>query len=51
MKSEVNSHRSEISFRFEKSFNLHGNFTTANLFSQPTSHLICLHSNVIAATF
>ena len=30
MRPEVNSNRFEISNRFEKSFRLHGNFTTAN---------------------
>ena len=31
MRPKVNSDQFEISNRFEKSFRLHGNFTTANL--------------------
>ena len=52
MRPEVNSSRFEISNRFEKSFRLHDNFTTANLeISNPFQKLFRLHSDFIAATF
>ena len=52
MRPEVNSSRFEISNRFEKSFRLHGNFTTANhKISNPYQKLILSHSNFIAGTF
>ena len=52
MRQEVNSNRSGISERFEKSFRLHGNFTTANLeISNPFQKLFRLHGDFTAATF
>ena len=52
MKLEVKSNRFEISKRFEKSFCLHGNFTTANLeISNPFQKFLRLHDDFTAATF
>ena len=46
MRPELNSNR------FEKSFRLHGNFTTVNLeISNPFQELLLLHDDFIAATF
>ena len=51
-KPEVNSSRFEISNRFEKSFRLHGNFTTANLeISHPFRKFFRLHGDFAAVTF
>ena len=52
MRPEVNSNKFEISNRFEKSFRLHGNFTTAKFeISKPFQKLFCLHGDFTAATF
>ena len=52
MRPEVNSNRSEISKRFEKSFRLHGSFSAANLeISNPFQKLFRLHGDITAATF
>ena len=52
MRPEVSSNRFEISTCFEKSFRLHGNFTTANLeISKTFQKLFRLHDNFTAATF
>ena len=46
MRPEVNSNR------FEKSFRLHGNATTAHLeISNPFENLFCLHGDFTAAIF
>ena len=46
MRPEVNSNRFEISNPFEKSFRLHGNFTTADLeISNPFQKLFRLHGD------
>ena len=52
MRPKVNSNQLEISNRFEKSFRLHGNFTTANLRDlKPLVKIVPFHSDFTAATF
>ena len=52
MRPEVSSNRFEISDRFENSFRLHGNFSTANLeISNPFKKLFRLHGDFTTATF
>ena len=52
MRPEVNSNRFEISNLFEKSFRLHGNFTTGSLeISNSFQKLLRLHGGFTAATF
>ena len=51
MRPEVNSNQFEISNGFEKSFRLHGNFTTANLkIPNLFQKLIHPHGDFTAAT-
>ena len=52
MRPEVNSNRSEISNRFEKSFRLHASFTMVNLeISNSFQKLFRLRGDFIAVTF
>ena len=52
MRPEVNRNWFEISNRFEKSFRLYYNFTTANLeISNPFQKFSRLHADFTAATF
>ena len=52
MRLEVNSKPFEISNHVEKSFRLHGNFTTAKLeISNTFRKLFRLHGDFTAATF
>ena len=52
MRLEVNSKPFEISNHVEKSFRLHGNFTTAKLeISNPFQKLFHLHGDFTATTF
>ena len=52
MRPEMNSNRFEISNRFEKSFCLHSNFTTANLeISNTFQKLFRLYGDFTVATF
>ena len=52
MRPEVSSDRFEISNHFEKSFRLHGNFTTSNLeILNRFQKLFRLHGDFTVATF
>ena len=52
MRAKVSSKWFEISNRFEKSFRLHGNFTTANFkISNTFQKLFRLHGDFTAITF
>ena len=52
MRPEIRSKRFEIPNRFEKSFRLHSNFTTANLeIPNPYQRFFRLHGDFTAATF
>ena len=52
MRPEVNWNRFQLSSHFEKSFCLHGNFTTANLEDLKSfQKLFRLHDDFTAATF
>ena len=52
MRPEIRSKRFEIPNRFEKSFRLHSNFTTANLeIPNPCQRFFRLQGDFTAATF